>query len=165
MRAQAGVMEKENVLLKKTVDVLNSRVEQLEKETFECRSLAEAERKKAQEFFSLVSEREKSLIQKRSELRIVEEEYTRSKKELERQRKEAVADASIKRSESENGEDYRKLVLCTTCCQNFRSVIITKCLHTFCKPCVDARISTRQRKCPACNIPFAQSDVQSFFFQ
>jgi E3 ubiquitin-protein ligase BRE1 len=44
-----GVMEKENVLLKKMVDVLNSRVEQLEKETFECRSLAEAERKKAQE--------------------------------------------------------------------------------------------------------------------
>ncbi|KIK09930.1 hypothetical protein K443DRAFT_671248 [Laccaria amethystina LaAM-08-1] len=165
MRAQAGVMEKENVLLKKMVDVLNSRVEQLEKETFECRSLAEAERKKAQEFFSLVSEREKSLIQKRSELRIVEEEYTRSKKELERQRKEAVADTSTKRSESENGEEYRKLLLCTTCCQNFRSVIITKCLHTFCKPCVDARISTRQRKCPACNVPFAQSDVQSFFFQ
>ena len=117
-------MEKENVLLKKMADVLNSRVEQLEKETLECRSLAEAERKKAQEvrpieplkvqlcllktqFFSLVSEREKSLIQKRSELRIVEEEYTRSKKELERQRKEAVSDASTKRLESENGEDYR----------------------------------------------------------
>lgn len=42
-------MEKENVLLKKMADVLNSRVEQLEKETLECRSLAEAERKKAQE--------------------------------------------------------------------------------------------------------------------
>jgi len=48
-----GVMEKENVLLKKMVDVLNSRVEQLEKETFECRSLAEAERKKAQEVRSI----------------------------------------------------------------------------------------------------------------
>lgn len=48
-----GVMEKENVLLKKMVDGLNSKVEQLEKETFECRSLAEAERKKAQEVRSI----------------------------------------------------------------------------------------------------------------
>jgi len=37
----------------------------------------------------------------------VEEEYTRSKKELERHRKEAVAEASTKHSESENGEEYR----------------------------------------------------------
>lgn len=49
LTSSQGVMEKENVLLKKMADVLNSRVEQLEKETLECRSLAEAERKKAQE--------------------------------------------------------------------------------------------------------------------
>lgn len=29
----------------------------------------------------------------------------------------------------------------------------------FCKECIDNRISTRQRKCPACNLAFAVSDV------
>lgn len=37
----------------------------------------------------------------------MEEEYIRSKKELQRQKKEAVAESSTKRSDSENGEDYR----------------------------------------------------------
>jgi hypothetical protein len=42
--------------------------------------------------------------------------------------------------------------------------ITFSCL-AFCKGCVDARLSTRQRKCPACNIPFGASDVHTFFFQ
>ena len=35
----------------------------------------------------------------------------------------------------------------------------------FCKPCVDVRLATRQRKCPYCNLAFGQSDVHTFFFQ
>lgn len=35
----------------------------------------------------------------------------------------------------------------------------------FCKQCVDTRISTRQRKCPVCGLGFAQSEVQTIFFQ
>jgi E3 ubiquitin-protein ligase BRE1 len=81
------------------------------------------------QFFSLVSEREKSLIQKRSELRIVEEEYTRSKKELERQRKEAVADTSTKRSESENGEEYRVGVLSLFLASEFNCYLETSLMH------------------------------------
>jgi E3 ubiquitin-protein ligase BRE1 len=35
----------------------------------------------------------------------------------------------------------------------------------FCKSCIDMRIATRQRKCPACNLQFAQSDAQQLYFQ
>ena len=36
----------------------------------------------------------------------------------------------------------------------------------FCKECIDARISTRQRKCPACGVAFSQTDVlNGMFFQ
>lgn len=38
-------------------------------------------------------------------------------------------------------------------------------LVAFCKQCVDSRIATRQRKCPACNLPFSVSDVQQVYFQ
>ncbi|KDQ57820.1 hypothetical protein JAAARDRAFT_178316 [Jaapia argillacea MUCL 33604] len=59
----------------------------------------------------------------------------------------------------------QRILKCSTCGLHMRSTVITKCMHSFCKPCVDARIATRQRKCPACNLAFAQSDVQQLYFQ
>ncbi|KAI0318263.1 hypothetical protein OF83DRAFT_1117143, partial [Amylostereum chailletii] len=38
-------------------------------------------------------------------------------------------------------------------------------VEAFCKQCIDARISTRQRKCPACNLAFSQGDVQQMYLQ
>lgn len=89
--------------------------------------------------------------------------------EIQRLREEAAARVVHKHGQgSSDNEEYkhlRSLLLCSTCGLNFRSVIITKCMHTFCKPCVDSRIATRQRKCPACNLQFAQSDVSTLYMQ
>ncbi|KAJ2917788.1 hypothetical protein MD484_g2643, partial [Candolleomyces efflorescens] len=101
-----------------------------------------------------------------------EEAWLKQKRALEEQiqrlRQEAATKAVHDHSSSKDDSEYqllRSLLLCSTCESNFRAVIITKCMHTFCKPCVDARIATRQRKCPACAVPFAQSDVSTLFLQ
>jgi hypothetical protein len=47
----------------------------------------------------------------------------------------------------------------------FISLIKVFSRAAFCKSCIDMRISTRQRKCPACNLGFAQSEVQQLYFQ
>ncbi|KAJ3936524.1 MAG: hypothetical protein NXY57DRAFT_985221 [Lentinula lateritia] len=57
------------------------------------------------------------------------------------------------------------LLKCSTCNLKFRDTILTKCCHTFCRHCVDARISSRQRKCPACGLGFAQSEVLKIYMQ
>ncbi|KAJ3910319.1 hypothetical protein F5879DRAFT_789750 [Lentinula edodes] len=57
------------------------------------------------------------------------------------------------------------LLKCSTCNLKFRDTILTKCCHTFCRACVDARISSRQRKCPACGLGFAQSEVLKIYMQ
>ncbi|KAI3623745.1 BRE1 [Malassezia furfur] len=44
------------------------------------------------------------------------------------------------------------LLKCSACKERYRDRIITKCLHTFCEACVNARIQTRQRKCPHCGL-------------
>ncbi|TCD63440.1 E3 ubiquitin-protein ligase bre1 [Steccherinum ochraceum] len=62
-------------------------------------------------------------------------------------------------------EQCMTLLQCSTCKSNMRTTIITKCMHTFCKPCVDSRIASRQRKCPACNISFSQGEVQQLYLQ
>lgn len=57
----------------------------------------------------------------------------------------------------------QSLLRCSACKERYRDRIILKCLHTFCEPCVRARIQTRQRKCPHCGLGFAISDVQTLF--
>lgn len=59
---------------------------------------------------------------------------------------------------------FQKMLKCSTCAQRFKSVTIVRCGHLFCKECVDARINTRQRKCPSCAIAFDKSDVLPVFF-
>ncbi|KAI0268772.1 BRE1 E3 ubiquitin ligase-domain-containing protein [Gloeopeniophorella convolvens] len=88
---------------------------------------------------------------------------------IERQKKAAegkAAPPSQKEAQLQKEVDKCMSILkCSTCKQNMRSTVLTKCLHTFCKSCIDMRISTRQRKCPACNLAFAQSDAQQLYFQ
>ncbi|KAJ3840279.1 hypothetical protein F5878DRAFT_675071, partial [Lentinula raphanica] len=65
----------------------------------------------------------------------------------------------------DSSADLMSLLKCSTCNLKFRDTILTKCSHTFCRACVDARISSRQRKCPACGLGFAQSDVLKIYMQ
>ena len=37
------------------------------------------------------------------------------------------------------------------CQENEKNAIIVKCGHTFCRECIDDRLSNRNRKCPACS--------------
>ncbi|KAK4685526.1 E3 ubiquitin-protein ligase BRE1, partial [Tremellales sp. Uapishka_1] len=58
-----------------------------------------------------------------------------------------------------------KLLRCSCCEQNFKQQVITKCMHTFCKPCLDSRVASRQRKCPACGLAFSKEEVHTLYWQ
>lgn len=45
----------------------------------------------------------------------------------------------------------------------FLQVVITKCYHLFCGPCIQRNLEIRHRKCPACGVPFGQSDVRNVY--
>jgi len=66
---------------------------------------------------------------------------------------------------AKENETLKSILKCSTCKNEFRSHILLKCMHTFCKECIDARIKNRSRKCPCCNLAFAQSEAQQFYFQ
>ncbi|KAK0532937.1 E3 ubiquitin-protein ligase bre1 [Tilletia horrida] len=108
----------------------------------------------------------------------LEEEKTKLDKELgklksERDAAVAAKEKALKRRIADGGggggssnaeaESLRSLLRCSSCKDNFRERIITKCMHTFCAQCIEARIQTRQRKCPHCGIAFAQSEVQMLY--
>ncbi|SCZ89366.1 BZ3500_MvSof-1268-A1-R1_Chr9g10383 [Microbotryum saponariae] len=61
-------------------------------------------------------------------------------------------------------DDLSKMLKCSTCNLRFKSVIIDRCHHLFCKDCIDARLSNRQRKCPTCGAAFGKDDVSTVYF-
>ncbi|KAJ7346872.1 BRE1 E3 ubiquitin ligase-domain-containing protein [Mycena albidolilacea] len=137
----------------------------------EQKLLQEAEASKAANIKLSLTEREKELSDKKAELQKLSEELLLSKRQIERQavqlQERAAGSSSSREAELEKELKLTMNVLKCSACKGaeFRDTVISKCGHTFCKPCVDARISTRQRKCPACNLPFGVGEVQTIYLQ
>ncbi|KAH9485124.1 E3 ubiquitin-protein ligase BRE1 [Psilocybe cubensis] len=171
LRIQITVHDKEILALKKCCEALKDKLHRFEKENPELHLLIEGHKKRIHEMNLQLGERESHRVALREQLRIQEDDFMRAKKDMEKQiaqlKRDVKPDLSNVKSDPETLElkRLRSLATCTTCKETYRSTIITKCMHTFCKGCVDARLSTRQRKCPACSLPFGQSDVHTFFFQ
>jgi E3 ubiquitin-protein ligase BRE1 len=108
-------------------------------------------------------------LNRQEALRKEMEATSAAKMELEKERlalqSKAKFDSTRHQNKSEEDAHLMAVLKCSTCKNKFRDTVLTKCSHTFCRPCVDARISSRQRKCPACGIGFAQSDVLKIFLQ
>ncbi|KAI7906149.1 uncharacterized protein BX663DRAFT_498987 [Cokeromyces recurvatus] len=56
-------------------------------------------------------------------------------------------------------EEYRSLLNCSSCRIRLKSHIILKCMHTFCKECLESK-----KRCPTCNESFGAHDVKQFYF-
>ncbi|KXN91035.1 E3 ubiquitin-protein ligase BRE1 [Leucoagaricus sp. SymC.cos] len=163
LNAQIALLEKETAMQKKIIDSLKENLRQQERTNSELISRAEQERGRNEAWRHVHKEFEKLTEGKKIELRQLEDSLYRAKKEAERHATR-VKDAATTSGNSDV-ENLKSILKCSTCRINFRSTVLTKCMHTFCKDCVEKRIQTRQRKCPACNISFAQSEVQQFWFQ
>ena len=64
---------------------------------------------------------------------------------------------------SEQLEFYRSKVKCTLCRTNDKDAIISKCMHAFCRECIQKRLDVRNRKCPACAVQFDFQSVKDLF--
>ena len=73
-------------------------------------------------------------------------------------------EASAASSElSEQLEYYRLKVKCSLCLRNDKDAIISKCMHAFCRDCIQKRLDVRNRKCPACALQFDYQSVKDLF--
>jgi len=179
--------EKQSKVIERLVDIeknLTVQLANLEKELMTAKSLTNlyknksdsqnaeislftqryaAEKRKVDEVVAAFQEQERVNIAKRTELRRLEDGLLRTKNDLESKIK--YHEVTAIRDGGKESEQLLKLLKCSTCRTEFRNTVITKCMHTFCRTCIDARISTRQRKCPACSLTFSQSDVLGMYFQ
>ncbi|KAH9176744.1 hypothetical protein EDB89DRAFT_98174 [Lactarius sanguifluus] len=163
------VMEQSVTAASARAEAYKTRIAVLEHDIYQIRiARAEADTK-TDNTLKIVEDKRRDISDLTSELRKTQELLAIANFTIERQRKGGDIKAipsSQKESQLQREVDKCMSILkCSTCKQNMRSTVLTKCLHTFCKSCIDMRISTRQRKCPACNLQFAQSDAQQLYFQ
>ncbi|KAG0440817.1 E3 ubiquitin-protein ligase BRE1 [Dictyocoela muelleri] len=58
---------------------------------------------------------------------------------------------------------YRRLLICSICDINYKDTALSKCMHLFCKDCVENRIKMRNRKCPICAETFNFNDIKRVY--
>ncbi|KAL7747618.1 E3 ubiquitin-protein ligase bre1 [Sorochytrium milnesiophthora] len=122
---------------------------------------AELDRVKPQylEMEDLLHKRTELYNNERQERRKWQEEAESAKARLERTAHKATGHDD----KSDLLAKYRQLLMCSACNTRFKDTVITRCMHTFCRQCVQDRIDTRQRKCPTCREGFGTADVQTIY--
>ncbi|XP_050217975.1 E3 ubiquitin-protein ligase BRE1-like 2 isoform X2 [Mercurialis annua] len=68
-------------------------------------------------------------------------------------------EAAILRLQDEIKE-CKSMLKCSVCSDRPKEVVIVKCYHLFCNPCIQRNLEIRHRKCPGCGTAFGQSDVR-----
>ncbi|KAI5123044.1 hypothetical protein M0805_000480 [Coniferiporia weirii] len=165
-------LEKELATDKRALVMLRFQAEDLEKDQISARNLLDEEKRRNFDLRSQMQKREQEVVQMNVATLRLRDETRRAKKEAEKanERSRTLSVPALPSSERESRlqkevDKCMRILKCSTCQNAMRDTVITKCMHSFCKGCVDARISHRQRKCPACNLAFAQSEVQTVYFQ
>ncbi|XP_062073247.1 E3 ubiquitin-protein ligase BRE1-like 1 isoform X1 [Humulus lupulus] len=102
------------------------------------------------------------LEKERFEKRRIEEELEVLRRKASRLQAQTEGSSIIEKLQQELGE-YREILKCSICLDRTKQVVITKCYHLFCNPCVQHIIETRQRKCPTCSTSFGPNDVKSVY--
>ncbi|KAL0081321.1 hypothetical protein F4703DRAFT_1866227 [Phycomyces blakesleeanus] len=114
-----------------------------------------------------IGELEKSVLEK---IKMIEEDaHSRMRLEegceLLRRKVEATTkvEKPVEMKLRKEKEEYRSLLNCSSCRTRLKSHVLMRCMHTFCKDCLDIRIETRQRRCPSCGESFGINDVKQFY--
>lgn len=134
---------------------------------------AEKNTSRYSEVRKIIADKEAALSKLRMDRQKLEEEVRKSQakiKSLDRRIKQfnsLFPDIAEKTSNTVSDPElfqmYKKLAQCSVCEARLKSHVLVKCMHVFCKQCIDTRLETRQRKCPQCAAMFGPNDVKQIY--
>ncbi|CAK9319213.1 unnamed protein product [Citrullus colocynthis] len=118
---------------------------------------------KVEESRTTQAELQIELEKERFEKKRIEEELEVVGRKASRLEAQMESSSVVEKLHEELGE-YEKIVNCKICVTSRKQVVITKCFHLFCNPCVQDILKSQHRKCPRCSASFGPNDVKQVFF-
>ncbi|KAB1227898.1 E3 ubiquitin-protein ligase BRE1-like 2 [Morella rubra] len=98
------------------------------------------------------------IVLSRSSRKKLEEELMELNTKVAEMTSEA-GEAAIQKLQDEI-KSCKSILKCSVCSDRPKEVVIVKCYHLFCNPCIQKNLEIRHRKCPACGNAFGQNDVR-----
>ncbi|XP_068659887.1 E3 ubiquitin-protein ligase BRE1-like 2 isoform X2 [Aristolochia californica] len=155
---QAGKTSMENRKVAMNVEAAKLELAEAEKELKWLKYAVDSCEKEYEQNQRKIHDLQKDLEIERCEKKKLDEELEELNSqvaEMSPERREAV----IQKLQDEIKE-CKAILKCGVCFDRPKEVVITKCYHLFCNPCIQRNLEIRHRKCPGCGTPFGQSDVK-----
>ncbi|KDP28843.1 hypothetical protein JCGZ_14614 [Jatropha curcas] len=138
------------------------RLSDVRKSSSQVRQSMEDSQSKVEKSRSDILELQIELERERFNKRRVEEELEAARRKVTCLRAQTEGSSVVEKLQQELKE-YREIVKCSICRERPKEVVITKCYHLFCNPCVQRMVESRHRKCPACATSFGSNDVKPVY--
>ncbi|KAM3324431.1 E3 ubiquitin-protein ligase BRE1-like 2 isoform X1 [Capsicum chacoense] len=141
-----------------TLEIVKRELGDSDKELKWLRSAASSSEKEYEQLQRKLDEIQMERETERSEKKKLDEELVELNKTVD-ELTSASGEAAVQRLQDEIN-DSKTILKCGVCLDRPKEVVITKCYHLFCNPCIQRNLEIRHRKCPACGTAFGQSDVR-----
>uniref|UniRef100_A0A8C7Y5P4 E3 ubiquitin protein ligase n=1 Tax=Oryzias sinensis TaxID=183150 RepID=A0A8C7Y5P4_9TELE len=169
LEEKEGVLQSTLAALEKELGVRIQALELNKRKAVEAAQLAEDlkvqlehTQAKLKEIQVSVAENRTARERESSNLKRAQEDLSRLRRKLEKQKKvEVYSDADEILQEEIN--QYKAKLRCPCCNTRDKETVLTKCFHVFCYECLKMRYDTRQRKCPKCNCAFGANDFHRIY--
>ncbi|XP_061823559.1 E3 ubiquitin-protein ligase BRE1B isoform X1 [Nerophis lumbriciformis] len=169
LEEKEGVLQSTLATLEKELTVRTQALELNKRKAVEAAQLAEDlkvqlehTQAKLKEIQVAVAENRSARERESSNLKRAQEDLSRLRRKLEKQKKvEVYSDADEILQEEIN--QYKAKLRCPCCNTRDKDTVLTKCFHVFCYECLKMRYDTRQRKCPKCNCAFGANDFHRIY--
>ncbi|KAF9424144.1 E3 ubiquitin-protein ligase bre1 [Podila epigama] len=161
LNMQMATLEREQTLLNSSVALHKSKLQEYTQQNSAFKDKFARQDERLAELQTLLKERTEAYENEAHLRKRLQEETDHVKRKLE---EHAKADNTGENSEAaKQAARYLKLLKCPACDVNFKSHVILRCMHVFCKSCMDNQMEYRQRKCPTCRENFGAKDVKEIY--
>ncbi|KAF9101661.1 hypothetical protein BGX29_005396 [Mortierella sp. GBA35] len=161
---QMIAFEKEQTVLSSEVTVHKTKLQELTMHNASFKEKFSRQEERLVELQTLLKERTDAFESETQARKRLMEEAESMRKKLEEQHKKSESSSGGESSEAaKQAARYMKLLKCQACDLNFKSHVILRCMHVFCKSCMDKQMEIRQRKCPTCRENFGAKDVKEIY--
>ncbi|GAA0169149.1 hypothetical protein LIER_23694 [Lithospermum erythrorhizon] len=145
-----------------TLDNTQRRLLDMKKSSHQVKAKLEEAQSKVEEsrlgFLDLQIELEKERFGRKR----AEEELEALRRKAARLRSQTEGLSVVEKHQQEL-QEYKEILNCSVCLDNRKEVVITKCYHLFCNPCIQRILEGRHRKCPKCSASFGANDVKPVY--